>query len=154
MKAKSATQTGKILLAIDKSFGLSFAGVCTRTGEPRDVVRKALHYLHKEGRVSRKTDDNGIVTYKTTPQGQAWLKGESTSVIKPSVAPKAQEIPPVEKTEWKPSASRNEAWAHLIEEAEQRGFAKGYSVGVQEAQRAAYEQGKAHAARKLVELIT
>ena len=82
MKPKTSTQAGKILAIIDKSFGLTAGGICSSSDESRDAIRKALHYLVKEGRVSAKTDPNGITFYKITPAGQAWLSGEKrTSVM-------------------------------------------------------------------------
>lgn len=53
----------------------------------------------------------------------------------------------------KPTKTEN-AWGTLVEEAEARGFAKGYAVGVQEAQRAAYELGKSAVISKLTAVLS
>jgi flagellar biosynthesis/type III secretory pathway protein FliH len=108
-----------------------------------------MHYLYKEGRVNRAMDANGIQHYNITEKGKQHLAKElkgGTSVIKPLPAPKETIQPRANKT--------TEAWSNLVEEAEQRGFAKGYEQGVQAAQRAAYEQGKSSVIRKLTEFLS
>lgn len=47
-----------------------------------------------------------------------------------------------------------EVWSTLVEEAEQRGFAKGYAIGVQEAQRATYTDGRNSVINKLMGLLS
>lgn len=171
MQTRKLTQIGRVLQILDKSFGLSFAEICTRLNESRDTVSKALHYLHKEGRVTRAMDNDGIQHYNLTDKGKEYLakeiaqtKGKKTSVIKPipKLGYTIQEVTGESEKKISEAAyaistrnnKTNDAWASLVEEAEQRGFAKGYTAGVQEAQRAAYEQGRSSVVRKLTELLS
>jgi len=150
-KKHALTQTGQTLLILEKSFGLTFAEVCTRLNETKEATRKALHYLHKEGRVARSTDSNGVVHYNITDKGKEYLARElerHTDKACKAVEENFKGTVIKETVEQKPSA-----WETLVVEAEQRGFAKGYSVGVQEAQRASYEQGREATIKKLVEIL-
>jgi DNA-binding PadR family transcriptional regulator len=150
-KKHALTQTGQTLLILEKSFGLTFAEVCTRLNETKEATRKALHYLHKEGRVARATDSNGVVHYNITDKGKEYLARElERHTDKACKAIEENFKGTVIKEEEKPELS---AWDMLVIEAEQRGFAKGYSVGVQEAQRASYEQGRESVLAKLVGIL-
>lgn len=134
MKRK-LTNTGRILDVLNKSFGLTRAELAIRLGESRDTIRKTLHAMLKDERIARVIGDDGVEIYNITDAGKDRLARElagMTSVIKPPI-----------ETE--------HDWA--VEEAEQRGFAKGYATGVQEAQRAAYELGKSSVISKLTEIL-
>lgn len=61
-----------ILRLLDKS-GLTFAELCARLNESRENVRKTMTALHKDGRVSRTSDVDGIVHYTITDKGRAML---------------------------------------------------------------------------------
>lgn len=150
---RNLTQTGKILQILDKSFGLTFAEVCNRLNESRDATRKSLHYLYKEGRVTRATDADGIVHYNVTDKGREHLKRELSGTDK---KPMKEQVPTSKM--WKEDTSviknSHEAWTTLIAEAEQRGFAKGYIEGAKAMQRAAYEDGRQAVINKLGALLS
>lgn len=63
----------KILRALDRSFGLSFAELCGRLNESRENLRKNMNALHKDGRVARAVDEDGIVHYNITSKGKSSL---------------------------------------------------------------------------------
>ena len=154
--ANKLGQTGLILRTLGTAYSsLTFGEICTKLNESKDSIRKALHYLHKEGRIARANDSNGITHYNLTEKGKAWVDSnigetsssqaevENTSVIKASVKPV-----------WKESIPKKEPWEQLVAEAEQRGFAKGYAAASETYQRQAYEEGKASVVKKLAELLT
>ena len=148
---RNLTHSGTILQVLDRSFGLSRAQLAGRMNESREAIRKPLKYMLEDGRITRMVGDDGVELYNVTEKGKQALalelskaKKETTSVIKPSPAPAPA---PVTQTK------TNEAWATLVEEAEQRGFAKGYSAGVQESQRAAYEDGRKSIINKLAGML-
>ena len=173
----SQKQTVMILRMLEKSYsGLTFGEICTKINDSKDAIRKTLHYLHKDGRVARATDANGIVHYNITEKGKERVAQvvEITSVIKPSppvtleesekrmdVALYLDEAVGEETAQkvmdglWKKSTKSNrDGWHHIVEEAEQRAFAKGYSLGVQEAQRSAYAEGRQSVLQKLAVLLS
>ena len=121
--------------------------------------------------MTRAMDNDGIQHYNLTDKGKEYLakeiaqtKGKKTYVIKPlpKLGYTIQEVTGESEKKISEAAyaistrnnKTNDAWASLVEEAEQRGFAKGYTAGVQEAQRAAYEQGRSSVVRKLTELLS
>lgn len=147
--------TAAALRILDGAYGsLTFGEIAGKINDTKAAIQKALHYLYKEGRVSRAQDADGIVHYNITEKGKARLNGEAepelktlkdvvqkenTSVIKPSY------------TEAKPSTT---PWAQLVEEAEQRGFAQGYAEGVKTAQVQAYQDAKLDIVKRLVGVVT
>lgn len=96
-----------------------------------DQVRCRTNDLVKAGKLVVIGDDLGVARY--------YVNKEEKKVK--AAAPKET-----------PSTS-TQAWDHLIQEAQQRGFAQGYEAGSQASQRAAYELGKNAVIRKLTELL-
>lgn len=160
MKRK-LTNTGRILDVLNKSFGLTRAELANRLGESRDTIRKTLHAMLKDERIARVIGDDGVEIYNITDAGKDRLAKEMagmTSVINsPITVEEAIESKmsgeELSEFAYQLSKPKNNAWATLVEEAEQRGFAKGYATGVQEAQRAAYELGKSSVISKLTEIL-
>ena len=158
------TNTGKILQTLDRSFGLTRAELANRLGESRETIRKTLHVMLKDERITRFIGEDGIEIYNITETGKVALNKEmarvkeETSVIKaPFTVEEAIEskLSGEELADfmYKLNRPKGGAWETLVEEAEQRGFAKGYATGVQEAQRAAYELGKSSVISKLTEIL-
>ena len=160
------TNTGKILQTLDRSFGLTRAELANRLGESRETIRKTLHVMLKDERITRFIGEDGIEIYNITETGKAALAKEmaranlkeETSIIKaPFTVEEAIEskLSGEELADfmYKLNRPKGGAWETLVEEAEQRGFAKGYATGVQEAQRAAYELGKSSVISKLTEIL-
>jgi len=160
MKRK-LTNTGRILDVLNKSFGLTRAELANRLGESRDTIRKTLHAMLKDERIARVIGDDGVEIYNITDAGKDRLAKEMagmTSVINsPFTVEEAIESKmsgeELADFMYKVNRPKGGAWATLVEEAEQRGFAKGYATGVQEAQRAAYELGKSSVISKLTEIL-
>lgn len=144
----------------------------------KDQVRKATNEMVLRGKLATEMDDMGVTRYMTPAENmrqiaEAGFTLDEVGVSKETVAevveslskPRGGAIPwdttiTVEgKPEFldklmnsKPSKTVG-AWGTLVEEAEERGFAKGYAVGVQEAQRAAYELGKESVISKLTGIL-
>ncbi len=62
-----------ILRVLSKSFGLTFAELCNRLNESRENMRKNVNTLHKDGRIARATDSDGIPRYSITNKGRGTL---------------------------------------------------------------------------------
>ena len=63
----------QILKTLDNSFGLTFAELCRRLNSTKEDLRKNMNALHKDGRISRATDIDGIVHYTITDKGKSSL---------------------------------------------------------------------------------
>lgn len=96
-----------------------------------DQVRCRTNDLVKAGKLVVMNDEQGVPRYYDV-QEKKMEKTEDT-VIDTAV---------------------NKAWAHIAEEAEQRGFSRGYATGVKESQREAYEAGKRAVLKKLEALLS
>ena len=143
MKRK-LTNCGRILLTLDRSFGLTRAELANRLGESRDTIRKTLHAMLKDERIARVIGDDGVEIYNITETGKVALAKEMIRASLEEPMPKV----------WKEETSViKSAWETLVAEAEQRGFAKGYAEGTKTIQRAAYEEGRQAVVRKLTELL-
>ena len=155
------SQVDTVLKALDRAYcGLTFAEITNKVNDTKEAVRKTMFYLHKEGRVVRAQDRDGIVHYNITKQGQEWLEKKGT-VIK-------EEVPVIQITDeeaaeaisdliYQQSCKKNEtkpAWEILVTEAEQRGFARGYAEGAKASQRQAFEDGKEAVINKLRSLLS
>lgn len=108
----------------------------------KDQVRKATNDLTNKGRLATEIDELGVTRYMTPEANMKQIQAEIS-----------------EETFEKVSASvfKNKSvdvWSNHVVEAEERGFAKGYALGVQEAQRAAYELGKNAVISKLGALLS
>lgn len=97
-----------------------------------DQVRCRTNDLVKAGKLVVVNDDLGVSRYYANREEKEMKPAIKEPVATPST----------------------KAWDQLIQEAEQRGFAKGYTVGVQEAQRAAYELGKSAVISKLTAVLS
>lgn len=161
MKRK-LTNTGRILDVLNKSFGLTRAELANRLGESRDTIRKTLHAMLKDERIARVIGDDGVEIYNITDAGKARLTREvegMTSVINSSFTVEEaieSKMSGEELSEfvYQLSKPKNNAWATLVEEAEQRGFAKGYAEGIKTSQAQAYQDAKLDIVRKLVGVVT
>ena len=161
MKRK-LTNTGRILDVLNKSFGLTRAELANRLGESRDTIRKTLHAMLKDERIARVIGDDGVEIYNITDAGKARLTREvegMTSVINsPITVEEAIEskMSGEELSEfvYQLNKPKNNAWATLVEEAEQRGFAKGYAEGIKTSQAQAYQDAKLDIVKKLVGVVT
>jgi len=90
-KENKMSQSEQVLKVLNESFAeLSRAEISARTGMDRERVRKVLHLLIKEGKVSRRIDDNGI----------EWLGGPLDEETKPVIK---EEPPCVEEQSVEPS---------------------------------------------------
>jgi DNA-binding MarR family transcriptional regulator len=144
MKRK-LTNCGRILQTLDRSFGLTRAELANRLGESRDSIRKTLHVMLKDERIARVIGDDGVEIYNITEAGKAALTKELARSSLEEPMPKV----------WKENTSViKPAWETLIVEAEQRGFAKGYTEGAKAMQRAAYEDGRQAVVNKLLGLLS
>jgi flagellar biosynthesis/type III secretory pathway protein FliH len=93
-----------------------------------DQVRCRTNDLVRAGKLEVKNDDLGVPRYYAKEEKM------EEKVVEPSTTEKA--------------------WDHLIQEAQQRGFAQGYAAGAEASQRAAYNQGKSDTIRRLTELLS
>ena len=75
MKRK-LTNCGRILLTLDRSFGLTRAELANRLGESRDTIRKTLHAMLKDERIARVIGDDGVEIYNITETGKVALAKE------------------------------------------------------------------------------
>lgn len=144
----------------------------------KDQVRKATNDLVNKGRLATELDELGVTRYMSP---EANLKiAEATIVLDELEGVSKETVAEVVDSLSKPRGGANPwdttitvegkpefldklmnskpaktvgAWGTLVEEAEERGFAKGYAVGVQEAQRAAYELGKESVISKLTGIL-
>ena len=161
MKRK-LTNTGRILDVLNKSFGLTRAELANRLGESRDTIRKTLHAMLKDERIARVIGDDGVEIYNITDAGKARLTREvegMTSVINSSFTVEEaieSKMSGEELSEfvYQLNEPKNNAWATLVEEAEQRGFAKGYAEGIKTSQAQAYQDAKLDIVKKLVGVVT
>lgn len=117
------------------------------TGLAADQVRKATNQLVAKGSLATELDNVGV-TYYMTPEANMKKVRQEPPVLVSNNAELYDQI-----KDYKPTKTEH-AWDTLVEEAEQRGFAKGYAVGIQEAQRAAYADGKKAVINKLEALLS
>ena len=111
------------------------------TGLSAPQVRKATNDLVHKGKLSVAYDKQGVATYTT--KKMAVVAPKTISVVSKAVWK--------EDNQPKPTTT---AWTTMVEEAEQRGFAKGYAEGVKSSQRQAYADGKEAVIKKLAELLS
>lgn len=166
MTLRKLTNTGKTLQTLANSFGLSRAELASRLGESRDTIRKTTTAMCKDGRVARVVGDDGVDIYNITEIGKESLAKElarSTGEMSSGFRKLDISMDEMGFTQEQIDNLTNKllyarpkqhAWGVLVEEAEQRGFAKGYATGVQEAQRAAYELGKDAVLKKLTAVLS
>jgi DNA-binding MarR family transcriptional regulator len=166
MTIQKLTNTGKTLQTLDNSFGLSRAELASRLGESRDTIRKTTTAMCKDGRVARVVGDDGIDIYNITEIGKESLAKELARSTGEMSSPFKQLDISMDEMGFTQEQIDNftnklmyarpkqHAWGVLVEEAEQRGFSKGYAIGVQEAQRAAYELGKDAVLKKLTAVLS
>lgn len=124
--------------------------IISGTDLSKDQVRKATNEMVLRGRLATEMDAMGVTRYLTP---EANLKVAEASFTLDEVGVSKETIYKVASSIHKPTKTES-AWDTLVGEAEQRGFAKGYSVGVQEVHRAAYNQGKSDVIRRLTELLS
>ena len=110
------------------------------TGLSAPQVRKATNDMVNKGKLSVDYDNHGIATYSTKKMAK----------VTPKIVQVTQRPAWKEDNLQKPATA---AWATAVEEAEQRGFAKGYAEGAKSSQRQAYEEGKASVISKLMGLL-
>ena len=111
-----------------RALPVSRSEIVSGTSLRLDQVRKSTNEMVRVGKLSLETDELGVPRYKA-----------KTQVKVP--APANQEERPAWKINNDPTASSRN-WISLVEEAEQRGFAKGYEEGAKASQRQAFEDGK------------
>lgn len=117
----------------------------------KDQVRKATNDLVLRGRLATELDEMGVTRYLSPEENMK--QAEALIVMDELEGVSKEAIDAVVASIHKPRKV-DQAWGTLVEEAEERGFAKGYAVGVQEAQRAAYELGKRAVLNKLESLLS
>ena len=130
-----------IIHSIYDRINVAYDGI-TRTelvqslGLKPDQVRCRTNDLVRDGRVEVRTDEYGVSRYY------------------PSAKKTAE--PPASKPTYSVNntpAPSTKAWDTLVHEAELRGFANGYSAGLKESSRQAYEDGKLAVFTKLKALL-
>ena len=114
--------------------GITRTELIKSLGLKPDQVRCRTNDLVRDGRVEVRTDEYGVSRYYPATQK---AKAPEQPVNKPTYL--------VNNT---PTTS-TKAWDTLVHEAELRGFAKGYSAGLKENSRQAYEDGKVAVLDKL-----
>lgn len=131
------------------------------TGLAQDQVRKATNQLVAKGRLTTETDDLGVTRYLMVNENaeskkKAWpsvtLISDNTELYD-KLQDSTIKVKDRPNTPWREVTTHPTAWNSLVAEAEQRGFAKGYTKGLQEAQREAYEDGKRAVITKLEALL-
>ena len=105
--------------------------IITGTMLNKDQVRKATNEMVLRGKLVTELDEMGVMYYSIPP----------TTTPEPF-------IPTVKKR------PVDQAWDTLVQEAEQRGFAKGYEAGIQTAQTQAYKDAKLDIIRRLVGVVS
>lgn len=93
-----------------------------------DQVRCRTNDLVRAGKLEVKNDDLGVPRYYAKEEKMEEKVVETSATVK--------------------------NWEHLIQEAEQRGFTRGYAAGVLTSHREAYSQGKSDTIRRLTELLS
>jgi len=108
--------------------------IISGTDLSKDQVRKATNEMVLRGRLATELDAMGVTRYMTPAENMRQIAEAGFTLDELGV-------------------QDERAWGTSVEEAEGRGFAKGYAAGVQEAQRAAYDLGKSAVVRKLTDLL-
>lgn len=116
----------------------------------KDQVRKATNEMVLRGRLATEMDDMGVTRYMSPEENMRQIAEAGFTLDELGVSPET--VYKVTSSIHKPTKTES-AWGTIVEEAEERGFAKGYAVGVQEAQRAAYELGKESVISKLTGIL-
>ena len=163
------SQVDTVLKALDRAYcGLTFAEITNKVNDTKEAVRKTMFYLHKEGRVVRAQDRDGIVHYNITKQGQEWLEKKGT-VIKGEKPEVAVETIPDEQvavaSDIASEAVKSAPYGEAIEKYLSRGkeanqlayndgFIAGYAEGNKASQRRAFEDGKEAVINKLRALLS
>lgn len=63
-----------VMRLLDRAHGsLTFGEIVQKANDSRTAVQKTLSYLHKEHRIARVQDNDGIMHYNLTPHGKQWL---------------------------------------------------------------------------------
>ena len=109
----------------------------------KDQVRKATNDLTNKGRLATEIDEMGVTRYMTPEVNMEQIEAEMAKSTYEWVMAPLHKLGKVDQ-----------ARGTLVEEAEERGFAKGYALGVQEAQRAAFYDGKRSVLTKLEALLS
>lgn len=117
----------------------------------KDQVRKATNEMVLRGKLATEMDDMGVTRYMSPEENMRQIAEAGFTLDELEVS--KETIDKIVASTFKPRKAE-QAWGTLVEEAEARGFAKGYSVGVQEAQRAAYELGKSAVISKLTAVLS
>lgn len=125
-----------------------------RTGLTKEQVRKATNALTQDKRLTMHQSNLGVPFYQ--PGARANYDGMKSKMESLNeIHEQRRQAKHIIDAGWREAApSGSDAWGHLVKEAEQRGFALGYSKGVQESQRTAYEQGKKSVLTKLEVLLS
>lgn len=113
-----------------------------------DQVRKATNDMLKKGKLETEVDAMGVTYYKVS-------SGKATAQVErewPTLTSSNAELHD-KLRDHKPTKT-TKAWDTLVQEAEQRGFAQGYTEGVKLSQRHAYEDGKRAVIEKLGALLS
>ena len=158
------SQVDNVLKALDRAYcGLTFAEITNKVNDTKEAVRKTMFYLHKEGRVVRAQDRDGIVHYNITKQGQEWLekKGSRPEVAVETIPDEQVAVASDIASEAVKSAPYGEAIEKYLsrgKEANQLayndGFIAGYAEGSKASQRRAFEDGKEAVINKLRALLS
>jgi hypothetical protein len=117
------------------------------TGLRQDQVRKATNEAVLRGRLATELDEMGVTYYMTPEHNEEKITKEWPTLV-------SDNTEMLDKLKTHRPNKPESAWGSIVEEAEQRGFAKGYAIGVQEAQRAAYELGKSSVISKLTAVLS
>ena len=116
----------------------------------KDQVRKATNDLTNKGRLATEIDEMGVTRYMT-PEANMKQIAEMPFTLD-EVCGAKEVVDMVAASVYKTKTV--DVWSHHVVEAEERGFAKGYALGVQEAQRAAFYDGKRSVLTKLEALLS
>ena len=144
------SQVDTVLKALDRAYcGLTFAEITNKVNDTKEAVRKTMFYLHKEGRVVRAQDRDGIVHYNITKQGQEWLEKKGS---RPEVA--VETIPDEQVAVASDIASAAVKKTDANQLAYNDGFIAGYAEGNKASQRRAFEDGKEAVINKLRALLS
>lgn len=140
MTEKVSNTTLILQYVASRALPVSRGEIVSGTGLRLDQVRKATNEMVKLGKLNLETDEVGVPRYKAVAPVKV-------------PAPANQEERPAWKINNDPTASSRN-WISLIEEAEQRGFAKGYAEGAKASQRQAFADGKEAVINRLRNLLS
>lgn len=134
-----ASRRARILSALDDApMPLTRVEIEKRVPDySKEQVRKCLNGLVYEKKIHTTIDKLGVTYYERS------LPEELVEVVTSNI-----------NTGKFTAANPSPAWDTLIQEAEERGFARGYAAGAQSAQREAFEAGKRAFFKKMEAMLS